>query len=1173
METKNREVFASIHTEGGLLPSNFILKIAKADSEIEGLKPTNYDLIEGIRLNEEISDSWNRIRKAWVAFKRSIEDIPEDNSLTSDTRQKWLLHLFNALGYGSQLPKFQNDDVEGDYKLSHQWEKTPIHLMGWNISLDHRTKGVPGASRMSPHSLLQEFLNRSQKSLWGFLSNGRIFRILRNNTSITRQSFIEFDLELMMDGEIYSDFSVLWLLTHQSRVAGENHFDCWLEKWRIQSADLGTRALDVLRGGVETALTELGIGFLKETQNIELLKSIESGTYSKENLYKELLRLIYRLIFLLVAEERDLLLIGDEVSKTRYKKYYSINRIKELSRNYKGTHHCDLWQNVLLIFNSLESDQGCSELALPALGSMLWSNKAIPSFVNTKISNQALLKAFHALCFIKNENVLTSIDFKNLGAEELGSVYESLLELQPEMQLTTKQFSLKHAAGHERKTTGSYYTPTELIQSLIETALDPVVKRAMKAEDPIEALLAIKVCDPACGSGHFLIAAAHRIAKQVAVVESGELEPAPFAIRSALRRVIGRCIYGVDMNSMAVELCKVSLWLETLQPGKPLSFLDHHIQCGNSLLGTTPELLANGIPNEAFNAILGDDKNVCSGLKATNKTFLAAFEQTSQTSHQLSFLSDSGKVIDLKLEVSNSIIQALSQDDDSIEIVKEKEKNYIDWKKSTDYQSQLLLADAWCSAFVWRKTENSKPITSQTLKDIENSSDNIDDNQKTAINDLKKQFSFFHWYLAFPEIFQKQLEFKGFDVVLSNPPWDTFEFKEKEWFAFKNQNIAEASNQSQRRKLITKLETENQILFKSYLEAKRNLEATSHFIRNCQRYPLCARGKMDSYAIFAELNKQLINGKGYTGTILPSGIATADNTKFFFQEIINKKQLRSFFDFENRKKIFKIDSRIKFALMTIARNESNKDKKIDFVFFALKVKDLFDESRKFNLAPEDIKSLNPNTFTCPIFRNSNEANIAKQVYKRIPILIQESDNQKNIWNIRLSSMFNMSSSSHLFKNSNQLSSDDYILKGNVYEKGNKRFLPLYEAKMLHHYNHRWATYVDGNSNLTTEIQLKDKGFCIQPQYWISELEVNYRASNVPNDLIKNFKEKNVRKVAECLFSWFFGFFLNDSSVKKGELLLSDFYQHVFKNPLQIIQQEDKCRKLENEYPLSLEEIM
>jgi type I restriction-modification system DNA methylase subunit len=242
----------------------------------------------------------------------------------------------------------------------------------------------------------------------------------------------------------------------------------------------------------------------------------------------------------------------------------------------------------------------------------------------TRLGRVGVAEALRNLAFIRKDKILRPVDYKNLGSEELGSIYESLLELHPLVNAEAATFELTAVSGSERKTTGSYYTPASLIQVLLDSALEPVVAEALKPagasiEDQESAIVNLKVVDPACGSGHFLVAAAHRLARRLASIRTGEGEPAPEAMRSALRAVISNCIYGVDINPMSVELCKVSLWMEALEPGKPLSFLDAHIQCGDSLVGVSPNLDISEIPDEAFNPAFGDDKATSSALKKRNK--------------------------------------------------------------------------------------------------------------------------------------------------------------------------------------------------------------------------------------------------------------------------------------------------------------------------------------------------------------------------------------------------------------------------------------------------------------------------------------------------------------------------------------------------------------------------
>ena len=620
MKRTQNNNFPTVHTEGILLPPDILARIAEPKSGLEGLAPADYHLPEGERINEAVNRSWNRLLPLWANFQTALKELPENDAAVGVTRDRWLLPLFQELGYG-RLQRHKAVSIENkSYPISHIWENMPIHLVGARIDMDKRTPGQAGAAQASPHSLVQEFLNRSDVHLWAFLSNGLKLRVLRDNLSLVRQAYVEFDLEAMMDGELYSDFRLLWLLCHQSRVEGERPELCWLEKWTQAARQQGARALDQLREGVETAISALGSGFLSHPANRELLDKLADGNLDAQDYYRQLLRLVYRLIFLFVAEDRDLLLDpqAPESARDNYREFYSTRRLRQLAGRLRGGRHDDLFESLKVVMQRLY-EQGSPELALPALGSFLWAPEKIRDLEGLRIRNRDFLEAVRCLAFAKHDHALRPIDYRNLGSEELGSVYESLLELHPELHKEAGTFELKTAAGHERKTTGSYYTPASLINELLNSALDPVLNEAAAKENPEQAILNLKVCDPAAGSGHFLVAAAHRIARRLASVRTGDEEPAPAELNHALRDVVGHCLYGVDINEMAVELCKVSLWMTGMERGRPLSFLDHRIRCGNSLLGTTPALMARGIPDEAFKPITGDDKEYCTKYKKQNK--------------------------------------------------------------------------------------------------------------------------------------------------------------------------------------------------------------------------------------------------------------------------------------------------------------------------------------------------------------------------------------------------------------------------------------------------------------------------------------------------------------------------------------------------------------------------
>ena len=1102
--------FLSIKTEGGLLPPDILERIARADKELGGLEPAHYHLPAREKLNEAVSRSWNRVRIFWEKFQKARQNLSENQTGTSITRELWLLPLFQELGYGRLLP-CKAQEIDGKtYPISHFWHKSPFHFIGCNIPLDKRTRGVKGAASASPHSMVQEFLNRSEPHLWGFLSNGLKLRILRDNLRLTRQAYVEFDLEAMLEEELFSDFALFWLICHESRVEAENIHECWLEKWARAATRQGIRILDRLRNGVEQAITFLGQGFLAHPENKELKQNLRTGRLNKQDYFRQLLRLVYRLLFLFAAEDRNILFPEDvsQHAKDIYYRYYSTTRLRKLAAKFQGNKYEDLYIGLKLVMGKLGQD-GCPHLGLPALGSFLWSEQAIPDLQNAHLSNEYLLPAIRSLAFTLDEDVLRPVDFKNIGAQELGSVYESLLELHPELNLETATFELQTVSGHERKTTGSYYTPSELINELLDSALEPVINEAIKKSDnPEKAILNLKICDPACGSGHFLIAAAHRIAKKLAYIRTGEQEPGPENMQNALRDVIGHCIYGVDINPMAVELCKVSLWLESMMPGKPLSFLDHHIQCGNSLLGATPALLRQGIPEKAFTPITGDDREVCNRAKKDNRKehkgikAKGLLERMQEPWHRLG-------------DLATSIIQLDVIDDSTIEGVKRKQKLWEELVRSSGYNYGRLWADAWVAAFVWKKTRKFPyPITEEVFRRIEKNPFAIPGWMKGEIENLSREYQFFHWHLAFPDVFRvpergKKAENEhtgwdgGFDVVLGNPPWEHTELKEKEWFSSKIPEIAKAPG-AKRKKLIAELKDKEPEIYAAFIKDKRKADGISHIIRNSNKFPFCGRGRINTYAIFAEHMRHIINPRGRIGCIVPSGIASDDTTKFYFQDIMENHSLVSLYDFENRNAIFPgVHRSYKFCLLTLTGQGRPASKGAKFAFFLQDTQELKRDDKIFSLTATDPKSINPNTRTCPIFRTRYDAELTKKIYRRVPVLINENTGE-NPWEVRFATMFHMANDSHLFRTRKELEAEGYELKGNIFVRAsNDVYLPLYEAKMIWQFDHRFGSYEGSSkrpqnaplSHPTSELYAKTD-LVIQSWYWVPAKEVLKRLDDI-----------------------------------------------------------------------------
>ena len=1107
--------FQAIRSEGGLLPPDLLRRALDPRSGLSGMKPDDYTLAAGERLNEIITQSWNRLRKHWVEFRSAAGHLPDGEAGTGLTNDKWNLPLLRELGFGL-LPASAGPEIGGrTYAIRRFFGPVPIHLIGCGLSLDRRAAGQRGAAFANPHGLVQEFLNGSEAHLWAVVSNGLRLRILRDNQALSRQSFLEFDLEAIFSGELFSDFVLVWLMTHASRFTlrdSDRPETCWLEEWTREAERQGARALGELRGGVEHALQSLGEGFASHRRNGTLREALRSGELELDDFHGQLLRVVYRLIFLFVAEDRildgqPLLHPPDDsdaarTARERYALYYGTSRLRELAGRIKGTRHGDLWRQFRFLVGPLSGDPGSEaarcHLALPAFGSFLWDPASTPDLNDAELTNHDFLESLRRLAFIRQDKVLRPVDYRSLGAEELGGVYESLLALTPQLSGDGTRFAFAEFAGNVRKTSGSYYTPDALVQCLLDSALEPVVEAALRGKsgaDAEQVILDLKVCDPAVGSGHFLVGAAHRLARHLARVRAhaaGESEPSPLLYQQALRDIIGRCLYGVDMNPMAAELCRVSLWLEALEPGKPLSFLDHHIRVGNSLLGTTPELIEAGLPDNAFKPQQGDDRDICTGLRRRNK------QERESGQHDMGYLmvAEPSAEYDTLASRSRWIDES---PDGTLGEVQRKAAQFRRLVVSEDYRHRQQVADAWCSAFVQPKEAGRDPslcITTDTLRGLEADLDALALTQRREVECLAREYQFFHWHLAFPEVFERG----GFDCVLGNPPWERVKLQEKEWFAERSPEIADAPNAATRKRMIRALADDDPELYRAFLDALRQSEGWSHLMRNSGVYPLCGRGDINLYAVFAEAMRILLNDRGRAGCVLPTGIATDDTTKRFFQDVVKTKALASLFDFENKGIFFPdVHRNYKFCLFTAGRGLRPTADRAKFVFFAYAVEVLRDPERRFELSPDDIALLNPNTRTCPIFRSGRDAELAKAIYRRVAVLIEEArDDQPewNPWGIRFSAMFHMANDSHRFHTRERLEADGWKLAGNVFRKDGEEFLPLYEAKMIHQFDHRWASYrVKGGKTVSADVPLLgklDPNLAVLPRYWVDAREVHQR---------------------------------------------------------------------------------
>jgi len=1068
------EAFLGVRVAGGLLPAELLSRIAAGG--LAGQTSGDYHLAPGESVREAANRAWAYLTGVWATYRQAADRLPDTDRGTTLTRERWLMILLRELGYG-RVSVTPAGGLAADGKqmpVSHVWEHVPMHLLGHRIELDRRTQGVVGAATSSPQSMVQELLNRSDAHLWAVLSNGLTLRLLRDSTSLVGSAYIEFDLEAIFDSDLFADFLLLFSVCHQSRLEvrdpEKGAASCWLEAWRGESLESGSRALNQLRDGVIQAITTLGTGFLAHPANAQLRDGLAEGSLRIEDVNHGLLRVVYRLLFTFVAEDRGLLLAPDAAptARQRYRDYFSTERLRRTARRRRGTRHADQWRALNLVWDGLGSIDGRPELGLVGIGG-LFEPGALDLFRGSDLSNESLLRAVRQLSLVEEpgSKMKRVVDYRNLGAEELGSIYEALLEFVPSWDAGRRVFELLSAAGNDRKSTGSYYTPTSLIDCLLDSALDPVLDRAEREPDPETALLALTVCDPACGSGHFLVAAARRIAKRVAAIRTGDPEPPPERVREALGDVVGRCIYGVDLNPLAAELAKVSLWLETLDPGRPLAFLDAQIKVGNSLIGTTPALVGRGVPDEAFAALGGDDKKIVTALKKQNKA------ERSGQDHL--FGDDIAPTMDAAVAGELGALIGGARPASLVDIQARQERLKA-LQANPALQEQRLLADAWCAAFVWPKQPGGpKAITDRSLRALARG-EALPRGTLAAVHELAAEYRFFHWHLEFPHVFRAGGPADGpgwrggFDVVLGNPPWERVKLQEPEFFAVRDPAIALAPNAASRKRRIERLIDSNPGLHQAFLDALRRAAGESHLLRVSGRYPLAGRGDINTYAVFAEGSRALMNEHGRMGMILPTGIATDATTQYFFKDLVQRGGLASLYDFENAKPLFEgVHRSFKFCLLTLT-GRGERVARAEFAFFAHDPTDLLKEDARFELTADEIELLNPNTGTVPAFRSRHEIRIALLVARRFPVIFSEER----------SSILQRSTRFGELSDLNRAETAGVMVRSNL----GSGWCRVYEGKMFHAYNHRFADY-DPRGFAALSVGIGD-AVLSRPRVWLKE---------------------------------------------------------------------------------------
>ncbi len=1143
----------NIRLSGGLFTENILLRLRDNPTQLKIGKIETFNVSSKKELDTKQLEIFEWCKQKWDEISSNI-----DSWKLEELIEKWLIPFFKQFEHEIEDFEMNKDNVDEDspikgFQITHQsrdYQNPFFHFVNINEEFDSKISSNPQGK--SYHNICQQYLNLNPKIEWLIISNGRILRFITKYYHTYSKGFLEFDIENILANRDLIEFNVLYHTLHSSRFIAESKDQEFLiNKFQKYSVSEGVKIGDALRDKVHDALELLGGELIQ--QNPNFLEKVFANEIDPQEYYAELLRIIYRIIFILYAEQREMLPCAGSI----YFEQLSLSSLRFLSEKpIKAEENTDLWNKLFLTFKLI--NEGNDFLGVNAYNGSLFKNKSKKRnegltiiFENKlKIINETVLKVIRLITTSKVNKILQRINFLEISEEEIGAVYESLLDYKPIFD-SNSHFQL--IEGTERKSTGSYYTPKALIDILIRTTLQPLVENRLKSagddkDQREKALLDLKVCDPACGGGTFLLSALDYLGKKLAEVRTGSDSPLEEDLREARREILQHCIYGVDMNPLAVELAKISLWLRACVKNKPLNFLDNHIKCGNSLIGLGQKLDISGINPKAFKALSG---NKSTGIPSEESKLQNMARKKIRDEIKQQKISERRKTTITEFMIdkrtadicSTKFQEIVDMSEKDPEEIKEKERKYEDLKTNENYRQALNEANIWTSTFFWPFEGNALgeiPMFT-TIEQLRNKSGDPElRNLMENINEVAIDHQFFHWYIEFPEVFSS--ERGGFDCILTNPPWEVIRFFEMEFFIGIDDTILNARNQSERRSLIIKLKKTNPGLFNSFKNAWQLINKQIHFYKDSDLFLLSSKGPLNTYALFTERNWSIISPDGFLGIITPSGLLSNYYVQDLFREIVEKRAIVCLFDFINNKAIFDIHRDYRFCLLSLSGKNLTQEI-IPATFYTLKprevqeilpiiiqnqlqsendIKTLPDDHNLILLEPDDFKLFNPNTMSCPSFRIRKDAIILKQLYQQTQIFIKRDKNNdiiSNPWEIKFYMMFQMAGHSKLFLTKEDLNKNhakplNNSINGGVWiNNEEKRLFPLYEGRMIWHYNHRLNSMDFASSGKkrkavsikTIENEYKNPDFYVKPNYWVQE---NDLMEKIP----KNYKNK-----------WFLGF--------------------------------------------------
>jgi Type I restriction-modification system methyltransferase subunit len=1067
---ESRISFASIRIEGSLLLPDVLAKIAAGTAPEQS--DSSYEILPGLQLRADIARFWQVARTLWARLedgRAGANPVAVRMAFARDVLTKVLGFEFDDGG----------DRSKSGFQSAAAKKGSVLLVISGEGGVDE-VRSITASSgkpiRKTPTAWLQQQLNSTDNALWGIAVDGMRLRLLRDNESLTRPAMIEVDLDKIFREGLHDEFNVFWLLCHHTRFGrGDgNPEDCPLEHWRNQGRTEGVTARDRLRDGVERALFHFGTGLLEHPGNHLLRQRLlgnggeTAEALAVQDFHKELLRFVYRLIFLMTAEDRGVLLDDKAAAEAQnlFRRGYSTDLLRERSRlRAAWDRHQDAYHGIRVLVRAAAF--GEPRLGIPALGGIFAPDQC-PNIEELPILNERFLQGLFHLSWMEHDKALVRVNWRDMETEELGSVYESLLELTPAISENAGRFYFVNGEGDEtaerqgvslkgnsRKTTSSYYTPDTLVQFLLDRTLDPVIDRTV-AENPgePEALLKLDIIDPSCGSGHFLLGAARRVANKLAELRT-EGSATESDYRHAMRDVITNCIYGVDRNEFAVELCRVAMWLESVDPGRPLGFLNNRIVLGDALVGLlSPELMRVGVPNEAYDALEGDDKDVCRDLKRWNREFREGNFATGMYQEYA--------IPPQLVEAANDLIR---MPDGTLEDIHAQEEAFRALVESDPWRRYDRASDAFVSAFFTPKTgpvtvadTNGIPTTDTVWRAIRD--------DEAGYQNTAAEAKAFHWYLAFPHVFDRG----GFDVVVGNPPWDTMSPDAKEFFSIYDSGIRFMSPQDQDQRVAElKAVPGVEAGWNAYC---RHLYASAAFFKKSGRYKLFAEGNLGKgdfniYRMFVELALNLVKPGGRVAQFVPENLYNGANAAAIRRHLFDHFTLDALVGFENTKRVwFDIDTRAKFCLYVASPAGRTAEFPAAFgINSREKLADL-KEGLPFEIPVELVREFSPDAMAVAEIVHKSDIVIARKLYARFPKFGEDIEGLPRR---------EYAAELHMGNDRDDFSSDE----GGI---------PVYEGRMVEAFDHRAKAYVSGRGRAAVwrELPFGSGDKAIAPQWRISE---------------------------------------------------------------------------------------